>query len=144
MSLYLDTSCLLKLLFAEPERLRVYEVIQREAVVVISDLARLEASIQIKGREEGRAISRSQASSLRRALATLVAAEPFHGVTCPGRLVEIASHQVADRRRLGHCRTLDRLHLAAMEGLGLGRLLTNDDQQASAARALGFDVLTPR
>jgi predicted nucleic acid-binding protein len=144
VSLYLDTSCLLKLLFREPERLRVYDVVQREAIVVISDLARLEASIQIKGREEGRAVSRNEANSLRRLLTTLGAAEPFREVTCPSQLVQIAGRQAADRARFGYCRTLDRLHLAAMESLGLRRLLTNDDQQASAARALGFDVLMPR
>lgn len=42
-----------------------------------------------------------------------------------------------------HCRTLDRLHLATMEALGLRRLLTNDVLQARAARALGFEVRTP-
>ena len=34
--------------------------------------------------------------------------------------------------------------LAAMEALGIRRLLTNDDQQAAAARALGFGVVLPR
>lgn len=43
-----------------------------------------------------------------------------------------------------HCRTLDRLHLAAMIGFGHDRLLTNDDALAHAAEALGFTVLMPR
>ena len=43
-----------------------------------------------------------------------------------------------------HCRTLDRLHLAAMEALGLRRLLTNDEIQGRAAKARGFEVLLPR
>jgi hypothetical protein len=36
---------------------------------------------------------------------------------------------------------LDRLHLAAMEWLGLARLLTHDHRQAEAARALGFKIV---
>ena len=45
--------------------------------------------------------------------------------------------------RTFHCRTVDRLHLAAMDELGLRRLLTNDKAQAAAAAALGFTVITP-
>jgi hypothetical protein len=40
--------------------------------------------------------------------------------------------------------TLDRLHLSTMHALGVWRLLTDDDTQAAAARALGMDVLLPR
>ena len=37
--------------------------------------------------------------------------------------------------------SLDRLHLAAMEDLGVRRLMTADEAQAAAAKALGFEVL---
>jgi predicted nucleic acid-binding protein len=39
---------------------------------------------------------------------------------------------------------LDRLHLAAMQALDVRRLLTNDEIQARAAAALGFEILRPR
>jgi uncharacterized protein with PIN domain len=42
-----------------------------------------------------------------------------------------------------HCRTLDRLHLAAMTELDVARLMTHDAVQAQAARALGFEVVIP-
>jgi hypothetical protein len=42
-----------------------------------------------------------------------------------------------------HCRTLDRLHLAAMEELEVTRLMTHDDRQAKAAREAGFAVVQP-
>lgn len=42
-----------------------------------------------------------------------------------------------------HCRTVDRLHLAAMAELSMTRLLTHDAVQASAARTAGFAVVTP-
>ena len=42
-----------------------------------------------------------------------------------------------------HCRSLDRLHLAAMEELGIKRLMTHDFRQAEAAREMGIDVVMP-
>jgi len=143
-NVYLDTSCLLKLLFPEPETARVLELVAGEQQVVVSSLARLEALVQILGREEGRYITRRTGASLRRALDALVLRSPFEQTASPPHLDRIAEDQLRDRARSAHCRTLDRLHLAAMQGLGLRRLLTNDDQQRAAAVALGFDVATPR
>jgi hypothetical protein len=40
-----------------------------------------------------------------------------------------------------HCGTLDRMHLAAMELLGISRLLTHDNRQTQTARSLGFEVV---
>jgi predicted nucleic acid-binding protein len=42
-----------------------------------------------------------------------------------------------------HCRSLDRLHLAAMEELKLTRLITLDEIQGKAAKALHYEVLYP-
>lgn len=42
-----------------------------------------------------------------------------------------------------HCRTLDRLHLAAAELFGATRLMTLDQSQAKAARALNLTVIIP-
>ena len=65
-------------------------------------------------------------------------------VFCPASIVEVAEAQTRSLAKSAHCRTLDRLHLATMQVLGLQRLLTNDDCQTAAARALGFDVRLPR
>jgi len=65
-------------------------------------------------------------------------------VPCPPGVIEVAEAQVRPLVRAAYCRTLDRLHLATMETMGLRRLLTNDAVQAAAARALGFEVVTPR
>ena len=43
-----------------------------------------------------------------------------------------------------YCRSLDRLHLATMQALGLHRLLTDDELQARTARGLGFEITLPR
>jgi len=51
--------------------------------------------------------------------------------------------QIVPLGRSVHCRTLDRLHLATMEALGLRRLLTSDETQARAGLVRGFEVLRP-
>ena len=59
-------------------------------------------------------------------------------------MVDVAEAQVRPLASSLHCRTLDRLHLAVMQIIGVQRLLTNDDRQAAVARALGFEVSVPR
>jgi predicted nucleic acid-binding protein len=142
VSLYLDTSCLLKLVFVEPESLRVHQIVQAETHVVISSLAELEAEQQLWAQLLGGGLSRRDHKRLHGFLDDLRGATPFTYKTVPHDLAQISRHQI--RQSSTYCRTPDRLHLAAMEALGVQRLLTNDDQQATAARALGFGVILPR
>jgi predicted nucleic acid-binding protein len=144
VSLYVDSSCFLKLLFAEPESDRLVELMSSEPRMFVSTLTRIETFVQINAREVGRMITRREGDRLRRKLEELLGNPPFESATLSGSVLSTAERNARTPRRSGHCKTLDRLHLAAMESLGLRRLLTNDDQQAGAARALGFDVLMPR
>jgi predicted nucleic acid-binding protein len=144
MSLYLDTSCLLKLLFAEPESAKTSLLVAAEPRVVVSSLARLEALVQIQGRAAGRLLSARAAAALARLLDQTLVSAPFDLVTTPAGIDGVATAQLFLLSRSVHCRTLDRLHLAAMQSLGVRRLLTNDETQARAASALGFEVLRPR
>src|SRR5205809_19688 len=68
------------------------------------------------------------------------ATDPFRFRSLPGSVFETALRQHAGGSRT-HCRTLDRLHLAAMTELDVARLMTHDVVQARAARALGFEVV---
>jgi predicted nucleic acid-binding protein len=144
VSLYVDTSCFLKLVFSEPETLELTKLMSGEARIVVSALTRVEALVQIVGRVSGGAITRRAGAFAHRMVASLLKTAPFEPVDNPPKLVQIAQRQVLSAAGRAHCRTLDRLHLATMEGLELTRLLTNDNQQASAAQALGFDVIIPR
>jgi hypothetical protein len=74
-------------------------------------------------------------------ISEMLQTSPFEMAAFPPATVATAESQIHGG---AYCRTLDRLHLGVMEALGLNRLLTNDDQQAAAARALGFEVLMPR
>jgi predicted nucleic acid-binding protein len=143
-ALYLDTSCLLKLLFAEPESGRVAELVAAEPQVLVSTLARLEALVQIGARLSGGTMNKRAAHGLVKRLEEVLGLAPFEVVATPPELIEIAAEQILPIGKTAHCRTLDRLHLAAMQALSLERLLTNDDVQAAAAMELGFEVSRPR
>lgn len=144
MSLYLDTSCLLKLVFPEPESARVSALCAAEQRVVVSSLSLLEATVQINARRAGGTLDKTSAARLRKQLEAILALAPYERAVFPPGAVEAATEQLRPASGTLHCRTLDRLHLAVMEILGLRRMLTNDDPQARAAVALGYEVLLPR
>lgn len=141
MGLYLDTSCLLKLLFPEPETLATAKQVAKEQSVVVTSLARLEALVQIEGRRIGGLFSARQAGAVVKALDALLQQSPYEFVRMPRDVIDLAEQQL--KKRTAHCRTLDRLHLSAMQSLGLNRILTNDKVQWQAAVALGFQAISP-
>lgn len=142
MSLYLDTSCLWKLLVDEPESARVRDLVGNEPMVVVSSYAEFEAEQVLLALRLGGKITARQEARIGRVLAGFRGMEPFHHRALPYDMARIARQQVLGSSV--YCRTADRLHLAAMAALGLRRLFTNDEAQATAARALGFGVLLPR
>ena len=109
MSLYLDTSCLLKLLFAEPESPKTSLLVAAELEVVVSSLARLEALVQIQGRAAGGLLTTRSAATLARLLDQTLASAPFDLVTTPAGIDGVAAGQLFPLGRSVHCRTLDRL-----------------------------------
>lgn len=139
---YLDSSSLLKLLWREPESDAVRSQVAIEDVVVVSSLAELESEVQLRaawlaGRYRGARWRR-----FRKKLAEFHETEPFRFHRLAATLFDTALRQHRAQGTI-HCRTLDRLHLAAMEELNVHRLMTNDASQAGAARAVGFEVVTP-
>jgi uncharacterized protein with PIN domain len=142
VSIYLDTSCLLKLLLLEPESEAVREAVANADDVVVSTLTRLEAEVMLRaGWLAGRYGARRW-GAYREKLEELLGLAPFRASGLGGSVFDTA---IAQNRRTAkvHCRSLDRLHLAAMEELGLGRLMTHDAAQARAAVGLGYRVEQP-
>jgi predicted nucleic acid-binding protein len=144
MALYLDTSCLLKVFFPEPETERTLMLIAADPRVLVSSLVRLEILSQIHARAAAGLLSPGRARRLRQRIEAVIELAPYEHVRCPATIFDIAADQIADAAKRAYCRTLDRLHLATMQALGVHRLLTNDDVQAAAARSLGLDVILPR
>ncbi|SRR5260221_8922915 len=140
--IYLDTSCLIKLLREEPESNRVRLAVDNEQIVIVSSLVELETEIQLKASALGGIIRPGQWRHYQIRLTALRNLDPFHFRHLPGS-VFVAALRQHQRPRAGYCRTVDRLHLAAIEELGLSRLMTLDRQQARVATDLGFQVLYP-
>ena len=140
--IYLDSSSLLKLLWPEAESEAVRIRVAAEDAVIVSSLTELEAEVQLKA---AHLAGRYREAGCRRFIGKLAQfreMEPFHFQRLGATVFQTALRQHRAKAAI-HCRTLDRLHLAAMEELNLRRLMTNDVGQAGAARAMGFEVVTP-
>ncbi len=131
---------MLKLLWREPESDAVGQRVASEDLVIVSSLVELETEVQLAAARLAGRYSEARWRRFRAKLIELRATDPFRFRHVPGSVFETAIRQQAGAGRT-HCRTLDRLHLAAMTELEVTRLLTHDAAQAAAARALGFEVL---
>ncbi|HEX4263053.1 MAG TPA: type II toxin-antitoxin system VapC family toxin [Verrucomicrobiae bacterium] len=140
--IYLDTSCLLKLLRDEVETAAVRDAVLVEEAVIVSSLAELEAEVQLKAAAMGGEIRSSQWRQYQAQLIGMRNFQPFHFRFLPAAVFSTALKQHRNPRA-GYCRTLDRMHLAAMEELRIRRLMTLDQGQARAAVGLNFDVVQP-
>lgn len=129
-------------LFILDEHLRdVTLAIYRESAVVLSPLTELESFVQLKGIHLGGGMGAARYARTLERLGETLANDPLVKHPLVNRIFSaaIAQHVVSSV----HCRSLDRLHLAAMEELGIRRLMTHDVRQAEAARELGYEVVMP-
>lgn len=140
--IYIDTSCLLKLLREEPESPDVRRTVDAEEQVVVSSLTELETEVQLKAAVAGGEIRASQWRQYQVRLTAMRNLDPFYFRHLPGAVFSTALRQHRHSRS-SYCRSLDRLHLAAMEELKLSRLITLDETQGNAAEALDYDVIYP-
>jgi predicted nucleic acid-binding protein len=140
--IYADTSCLLKVLRPEPLSEAVWSAISQETSVIVSVLAELETLVQLKDDWTGGILTRTQWRQVETQFSILKNRPPFEFRALPAAVFQTALRQ---HRNSGdkHCRSLDRLHLAAMEELKVGRLMTHDEGQAKAAITAGFEVIRP-
>jgi len=140
--IYLDTSCLLKLLRDEPESADVRNAVDAEDEVVVSLLTELESEVQLKAAAVGGEIRTSQWRQYQAKLAAMRNFDPFHFRHLPAAVFSTALRQHRHPQAV-FCRAMDRLHLAAMEELKLTRLITLDEIQANVALALDYEVIRP-
>jgi len=140
--IYLDTSCLLKLLRDESESTDVRNAVDAEDEVVVSLLTELETEVQLKAAAVGGEIRTSQWRQYQAKLAAMRNFDPFHFRHLPAAVFSTALRQHRHPQAV-FCRAMDRLHLAAMEELKLSRLITLDEIQAKVALALDYEVIRP-
>jgi len=140
---YLDTSSLLKLVWLEAESEAVADRVSREDTVLVSSLTELESVVQITAAHLRGDYSLARSRRLRKELDVLLDSAPFERRALSGEVFKLSMIQHSRYGITGFCRTLDRLHLAAMQELGVNHLITNDTHLATTARVLGFVAETP-
>jgi predicted nucleic acid-binding protein len=140
--IYLDTSCLLKLLREEPESTDVRRAVDAEDEVIVSSLAELETEVQLKAAAVGGELRTSQWRQYQAKLASMRNFDPFHFRYLPAAVFSTALRQHRHPQAV-YCRSLDRLHLAAMEESKVTRLMTLDEIQGRVALALNWEVVRP-
>src|SRR3989442_1441946 len=113
-----------------------------ESEVIVSALTELETAVQLRAGWLAGEYRERRYRAYGGRLNVSRETEPFRFRALAGSLFQTALRQNREARRT-HCRTLDRLHLAAMEELGLRRLMTSDTAQAAGGKALGFAVVSP-
>jgi predicted nucleic acid-binding protein len=139
--IYIDTSSLLKLVITDDFSAAVEAFVANEDKVIVSTLTELEAHVQVRAESRsGKAKARKMRTSLRD-LAEILDSFPFVTRQLSGAIIPKAI--VQHKKSSVHCRSLDRLHLAAMAELGVSRLMTHDVRQADGARELGYKVVMP-
>ena len=140
--IYIDTSCFLKLFRPEQSSPEVRAAVAAEPHVVVSVLTELETLVQLQAGWSGGSFTRPQWRRLETEVTNLRHQPPFEFRTLAAAVFQTALRQ--HRNSAGaHCRTLDRLHLAAMEELHVTRLMTHDERQAKAAAEASFEVVRP-
>src|SRR5437867_3016870 len=112
--IYADSSSMLKLLWNEPESEAVIDAIAKEDAVVISALAEVETLVQLKAAHLGGEYSLPQLRRFEARFGILRNQPPYAFRTLPGTVFQTALRQHRNSGRI-YCRSLDRLHLAAME-----------------------------
>ena len=139
-AIYIDTSCILKLVIEEPDSDEVRATCNASRSIVVSSLAELETRSRLLALLRGGEIRERVHGRLVREVEGALANEPFRVERLSG---EVFDHAIAQVKRRGAkaCNSLDRLHLAAMAVLGLTSILTKDARQAAVAKSLGYTVI---
>lgn len=132
MTLYLDSSALLKLYFTEPESEACQRIVVSDSDWISARHTSIEVRRNLASQLTGRALTEAQ-RQFARDWNSIMIVELDKGVC----------ETAAEIAEMLQVRTLDSLHLGAAQKVGHGALplLTYDFRQAQAARALGWTVL---
>jgi uncharacterized protein with PIN domain len=105
-------------LWNEPESAAVRSAVAAEPRLVVSALTELEVEVQLRSRLLAGSTTNSQYRAYQNRLASFRDLEPFEFADVSGAVFRTAIQQHVSSP--DHCRTLDLLHLAAMEQLEPG------------------------
>ena len=140
--IYLDTGCLLKLYYPEPESAAVAELVADVAIALVA-LHELELSNALELKLFRKEAKPEQVRAVRDFVEADVRAGKLYRPALPWENVLSDSEQLARRytRRIG-CRSLDILHCSAARMLAAQSFVTTDGRQRRLAKAIGLDCPT--
>jgi predicted nucleic acid-binding protein len=138
--IYLDTGCLLKLYYPEPESVRVAAIVQGKPIIY-NQLHELELANALQLKLFLRNATAGQVAAAR----SLVASDLTAGVLVPGgggwdgvfkEAVALAERYTST---IG-CRSLDILHCTAAKVVGAAEFVSTDERQKKLAVAMGLHL----
>jgi predicted nucleic acid-binding protein len=140
--IYLDTGCLVKLYYPEPESQKVAALVAGKPICY-SPLHELEFTNALHLKLFHRSASPAQVQ----AAAALVEADVKSGVLLPAvanweKIFRTASDLARQHSGAFGCRSLDVLHCAAAQVLEAGEFLSTDARQMQLAGAMGLKLVT--
>ena len=91
--IYLDSSCLLKLLLSEPESEAVRQAVAREGDVVVSALTELETTVQLRAGRLGAVFGERRYRAYLGQLEQFRQLDPFRFLPLPGEVFRTALRQ---------------------------------------------------
>jgi predicted nucleic acid-binding protein len=140
--IYCDTSSLLKVLVPESESVAVESFLATRQAVIVSSWTLVETEAHLNSLRAGGLVTESRHARIIGYAHAVFSRAPYQSRSLNGSVFASA---LAQQRRMPvpHVRSADRLHLAAMEELGVMELLSHDAKQVAAAKALGFVCFTP-
>lgn len=138
--LYLDTGCLVKLYYPEPESALVASAVSGERIG-LTDLHVLELTTALQAKVFRREATPEQADAARAAIEEDLAGGKLVRVTCDWAAAWKDAQTLALRfSATTGCRALDTLHCAVARLLAARELLTTDARQLALAAAAGIAV----
>jgi predicted nucleic acid-binding protein len=141
--IYLDTGCLLKLYYPEPESESVAKLVAEQAIVLVA-LHELELANALELKLFRREAKLSQVRMVHEFVAADQRAGKLHRPELAWEDVMQDSAALARdyTRKLG-CRSLDILHCAAARRLAVETFVTTDARQKRLAGAIGLRCVSP-
>ncbi len=140
--LYIDSSSFIKLFLSEPESAAVDTALESESLVIISSLTQLETETQFRAAMLSGRLTKRAYSKVMSRYEEALGMDPFVLKGLPGSVFVTALRVHREHPDI-HCRSLDRMHLAAMHELGAKRIMCHDARMCEVAKSLGYEVLTP-
>jgi len=136
--IYLDTGCLLKLYYPEPESERVAKLVSGEAIALVA-LHELEFANALELKVFRKEATRAQVRATSELLEADARAGIFHrpALSWADVLQEATAMARAHTRTFG-CRSLDILHCAAARSLSAESFITTDVRQRRLANKVGL------